>query len=68
MSRFKKMLAELGARPGRKPSDRIAGPAPQAEALARSTDDDTQYRQLVTSPPGGAVFKSRSTIFGAYIW
>ena len=27
-----------------------------------------QYLQLVTSPPGGAVFKSRSTILGAYIW
>ena len=29
---------------------------------------DSQYLQLVTSPPGGAVFKRRSTILGAYIW
>ena len=29
---------------------------------------DPQYRQLVTSPSGGAVLRIRSTILGAYIW
>ncbi len=27
-----------------------------------------QYRQLVRSDPGGALFVMRSTIFGKYIW
>ena len=27
-----------------------------------------QYRQLLTSPPGGADLRSRSTILGANIW
>ena len=59
------------------------GPAPAEHATRHRNDESDrtidasieirqdrilQYRQLVTSPPGGAVFRSRSTILGAYIW
>jgi hypothetical protein len=41
---------------------------PQSKAVADARQTQAQYRQLVISAPAGAVFNSRSRIFGTNIW